>query len=730
MKKFLILSLIALPALSRAQASVKKATNDYNNYSYAKVIDRLEDKKGLGTASWRELAESYKMTGDYANAEIAYAKVVAASDKTPQDVYAFAQVLKMNGRYEMAQQQMDVYASMNAGDSRVQLVSQNKSYAIDLLKDKGQFEIKDLAVNSAQQDFGAVYYKDQVVYTSSRHDINSAYRRWNGNGLPFLDLYVGTPEANGEISKPEKLSKLDKKYHEGPATYSKDGNTVIYTEDNYREKSSDGVRKLELMESHFKDGKWSDKVPFPLNNKDYSVAHPSLSADGNTLYFASDMPGGKGGVDLYKVTRNPDGSWGKAENLGDKINTEGNEEFPFIHESGLFFFASDGRPGLGGLDIFATQIKDGQFSKVINPGVPLNSSKDDFTFALSGDMTKGYFASNREGGKGDDDIYSFVLLKPFKFGKTIKGTAKDKDGAILAGVLVELKDNNGQVVKTVESNADGSYSFEAEDNMHYGLKGSKDNYFDGANSASTNTPDDVIVSDLQLEKDPGLSLYALVTDAGSKQPLEGVKVTMLNNVTGKPFDDFITPASGDHLKPLAANKIGDHLSYTVKLEKPGYLTKTVVFNYDVTKAGEIKMNEALDLSIGKMEVGGDLAKMIDIKPIYFDLGKYNIRKDAAVELDKIVKIMNEYPGMVVELGSHTDCRGSAASNMKLSDNRAKASATYIKKHISKPERIYGKGYGESKLKNACACEGPVKSTCTEEEHQQNRRTEFIIVKLD
>lgn len=730
MKKTLIFSFLAIPALTWAQASVKKADNDYKNYSYSKVIDRLEDKKDLSTSSWRELAESYKMAGDYANAESSYAKVVAASDRTAQDVYAYAQVLKMNGKYAEAQQQMEAYAAMNAGDSRVQLVNQNKTYAIDLLKDKGQFEVKDLAVNSAQQDFGAVYYKDEVVYTSSKHDINSAYRRWNGNGLPYLDLYIGKPEANGEITQPEKLSRLNKKYHEGPATYSKDGNTVIYTEDNYREKSSDGVRKLELVESHYKDGKWSERVPFPLNNKDYSVGHPSLSADGNTLYFASDMPGGKGGVDLYKATRNPDGSWGKAENLGDKINTEGNEEFPFIHESGLFFFASDGRPGLGGLDIFATQIKDGQFSKVINPGVPLNSSKDDFTFALSSDMSKGYFASNREGGKGDDDIYSFVLLKPFKFGKTIKGTAKDKTGGILAGVLVELKDDKGQVVKTAETKDDGTYSFEVEENQQYDLRGSKDKYFDGANKANTNTPDDVIVSDLVLEKDPGLSLYALVTDATSKQPLEGVKVSMLDNVTGKPVDDFTTPASGDHRKPLAANKIGDHLSYTVKLEKPGYLTKTIIFNYDITKAGEIKMNEALDLSIGKMEVGGDLAKMIDIKPIYFDLGKYNIRKDAAVELDKIVKIMNEYPNMVVELGSHTDCRGSAASNMKLSDNRAKASATYIKKHISKPDRIYGKGYGESKLKNGCACEGTVKSTCTEEEHQQNRRTEFIIVKLD
>jgi outer membrane protein OmpA-like peptidoglycan-associated protein len=728
MKHLIIVSAFIVPALGFSQASVKKASNYYTNYSYPKVIEKLEGKENLSTEAYRELAESYKIANDFVKAEASYAKVVAAPDKIAEDVYHYAQLLKMNGKYVEAQTQMDAYAALN-NDKRAKLYARNKNYVVDLLKDKGQFTIKNLEVNSMQQDFGAVYYKDQIVYTSSKTPIKGAYRRWNGNNLAFLDLYAGKANSGSEITEAKKISKLNKKYHEGPASYSKDGNTVMYTQDNYKAKSSDGVRKLEMYEAKFTDGKWGDKVPFPYNNKEYSMGHPALTADGNTLYFASDMPGGKGGVDLYKTSRSADGKWSTPENLGDRVNTEGNELFPFIHESGLFFFSSDGMPGLGGLDIFATEMKNGQAGKIINIGAPVNGSKDDFSMVLNAEKTKGYFASNREGGKGDDDIYSFNLLKPFKFGKTIKGTAKDKEGNLLAGTKVNLYDPETMAFSSVTTTETGAYTFEVDEPGTYILNGTKEKYFDGKNNAVVTDESDVVTSDVILEKDPGLSLYALITDSKTKLPLEGVKITITDAFTGKPLTASTTPAAGDYRTPLAGNKIGDKIGYVIKLEKEGYLTKTLTFNKLIDKPGVIRMHDAMDFTLGKLEIGGDLAKMIDIKPIYFDVNKFNIRKDAATELDKIVKIMNEYPNMVIELGSHTDCRASMKYNETLSDKRAKASAAYIKKTIAKPERIYGKGYGESKLKNGCACEGPVKSTCTEEEHQTNRRTEFIIIKM-
>lgn len=727
MKNILILATLILPVTFFGQVSAKKASNYYNNYSYSKVIEKLEDKNDVNTDAQRKLAESYKMTGNYTAAESSYSKIVAASDKKPEDVYAYAQVLKMNGKYAEAQQQMDTYSTLNAADSRVKLVNQNKTYTIDLLKDKGQFDVKNLAVNTAEQDFGAIYYKDEVVYTSSKHDINAAMRRWNGNNLPYLDLYIGKADEKCEINNSEKLSKLNKKYHEGPASYSKDGNSVIYTQDNYKEKSSDGVRKLEMMESKFKDGKWSERVPFPLNNKEYSVGHPALTADGNTMYFTSDMPGGKGGTDIYKITRKSGGTWGTAENLGDKINTEGNEMFPFIHESGLFFFSSDGRPGLGGLDVFATEIKNNQFSKVVNIGTPINGTKDDFTFVLNNEKTKGYFASNREGGKGDDDIYSFNLLKPFKFGKTIKGTAKDKEGAILANTAVNLYDASGKVINTVTTTDNGTYSFDVDNVEEYKLTGTKEKYFDGKNVATVTDDKDIVVSDVILEKDPGMALRMLVTDGKTKEPLEGVKYKITDLKTGAVFMQDATPNTGDALKPLADKKVNDALAYKIELVKEGYFPKTVNFNHTITKPGIVDVHQLLDLTMDK-EVK-DLRDLVVINDIRFDLNKFNIRPDAATELDKVVEVMNKYPNMVVELGSHTDCRASIKYNANLSDKRAKASAAYIKGKITNPARIYGKGYGESVLLNGCACEGTVKSTCSEEEHQKNRRTEFKIISM-
>ncbi|MCC6372308.1 MAG: PD40 domain-containing protein [Bacteroidia bacterium] len=731
MKKiiYLVGSLI-LPICVIAQTpSVKKADRLYKNYSYAKVIEKLEEKKDINTVAKRELAESYKMTGQYAKAEESYARLVEAPDKTAADVFAYAQVLKMNGKYQEATAQMDAYGSMQANDSRVKLLNGNKNYTQELLVDKGQFAVKNLEENSPEEDFGAVYFKDKVVFTSSKHVLSLAKRKWNGNNLNFLDLYISKPDsASSELRHIERLSSVNKKYHEGPASYSKDGNVAFFTVDNYESTSSDGTRKLQLFESKFVNGKWSKLQAFPLNNKEYSTGHAALTADGNTLYFASDMPGGKGGVDLYKIVRGADGAWGTAENMGDKINTEGNEMFPFIHENGLLFFASDGHPGLGGLDVFVTKINNDGIGKVMNLGVPINGTKDDFAMVLNQAQNKGYFSSNREGGKGNDDIYSFDLLKPLVFGKIIKGVAKDKEGNILAGTNVNLHDANGNVLKNVVTGENGNYSFEVEDKQDFKLAGAKENYFDGLNTANTRGVEPVVIADLVLEKDPSFSLLALITDNESHQPLEGVTMKITDE-TGKVVD-YVTPASGDYRTPLINKKLGDGIKYKLELSKPGYLNKTVDFTKTLDKPGEVKVHEALDLTMGKLQVGGDLSKLIEINPIYFDLNKFNIRPDAAKELDKIVKVMTEYPNMFIELGSHTDCRAPIAYNASLSDKRAKASAAYIKLKISRPERIYGKGYGESKLKNGCACEGTIKSTCTEEEHQQNRRTEFIIVKLD
>ncbi len=734
-KRNIIIGLLLLGisfGITAQTGKVKKADKSYEMYSYKKSLEKFSEITDKTPEMYRKMAEAAFNIGDYDSAEEFYAELVATSEKKPADVLKYAEVLQINKKYDLANKKIEEYYAMKSDDSRAKEYVSNKDYYKKLSKDVGRFKIDTLSINSQQEDFGPAFYTDsQVVFASSREGVTPIRRKWNWNGLPFLNLYVANKGEDLQLSNPRQFKKkFNKKYHEGPATFNEAGDFMVFTRNNYDGKSQDGVVKLQLFTSKLEDEKWTKPVGVPFNSNDYSVGHASLTPDGKKMYFAGDMEGGKGGVDIYVVDIKEDGTFGTPVNLGTKINTEGNEMFPFIHPNGILFFASNGHVGLGGLDVFVAQIKeDGTIGKVLNVGAPLNTNKDDFALILDKEMKKGYFSSNRDGGKGDDDIYAFELLKPFTFGKTIKGVAKSKKGEILANTSVTLYDEQGNVVDTVTTGEDGAYSFNVDADKKFKLKGTKDKYFDGSNKADTHTDEEVVYADVILEKDPRLSLYCLVTDKETKEPLEGVKITLVNNLTGEK-EEITTPATGDFMRPLPNNKLNDRISYNLTLEKDGYIAKTVTYNKLLDREGQYKIHEELDLGLDKMDVGMDLSKFIEINPIYFDLNKAKIRPDAAKELDKIVKVMNENPGMYVELGSHTDCRASKRYNMALSDRRAKASAEYIKKRITNPERITGKGYGESRLINHCECEGKKVVPCTEEEHQANRRTEFRIVKID
>jgi outer membrane protein OmpA-like peptidoglycan-associated protein len=534
--------------------------------------------------------------------------------------------------------------------------------------------------------------------------------------------------------------KTNTRFHEGPLCFTADGKTVYFTRNNVSNgiavRDDKGIQNLKLYKATVtQDGQWVEEVELPFNSRDYSVGHPSISPDGKIMYFASDMPGGFGGADIYKVSINSDGTYGKPENLGNSVNTEGQEMFPWISTDGNLFFSSNGHIGLGGLDIFVLlATKKAEFGKLLNVGRPVNSQNDDFAFSMNKDARTGYFASNRIGGKGDDDIFSYVLIKPFMQQLIVEGIIKDETtGQIISGAPVQLIDANGTVIGTTFSDKQGQYTFDLEPEMKYTIRvDNVPDYFDNSIAVSTmqlQPTTESVNGDVFLEKDPGLSLYCLVSDKSSGLPLNGVTVKITETTTKQSVLTATTQETGNVRSGLKDNKIGDKLSYSVVLSKEGYLEKTLNFTHVIITPGQINIHEILDVSMTKLNVGQDLATMIEIKPILFDLNKFNIRKDAALELEKIIKVMNQYPTMVIELGSHTDCRGSIASNTTLSDKRAKASAEYIKARITNPERIYGKGYGESKLKVDCPCEGTVKSTCSEEEHQKNRRTEFIIIKM-
>jgi outer membrane protein OmpA-like peptidoglycan-associated protein len=361
----------------------------------------------------------------------------------------------------------------------------------------------------------------------------------------------------------------------------------------------------------------------------------------------------------------------------------------------------------------------------MNMGASINSGYDDFSLILDPEMKNGYFASNRLGGKGDDDIYKFKILKPFIFTKTIRGRSTDKSGNILPGATISLLDEQGNEVAKTVADERGSYSFiiDADDRL-YSLEGNKDRFEKGVSpKVNTEGTEEVFIADVVLNRIP-LNLVCELKDQDTNKPLGSVKVKITDKLTGE-TKEFETSANGDFTESLEGYLENDSMDFAVVFEKEGYEPKTVSLEKLRVVNGKVVIKE--NLVPLKLVVGKDLGELIKINPIYFDYNKYNIRKDAAEELDRIVKVMSDYPELVIELGSHTDCRGTYNYNETLSDKRAKSSAAYIASRISNPERIYGMGYGEKRLKAVCACEGAVKSNCSEENHQLNRRTEFVII---
>lgn len=744
--RILVISfLVASMTVFGQSGKLLKADNYFEKLSYSYAKGLYEELLGSEVDSPKmksNLAICYYNTGDLKKSEETFAQMVNTEFATREDFFYYAQALKQNGKYAESDLWMEKFNKLAANDARGLSYMNNPSYLEKIEKQGVHFTINNLNCNTPSADFGGYpsTVNNDAYFVSSRRKRVFVQNEWSWNSKRFLDLYKSTIASSSELENVELITKkVNTRFHEGPMCFSPDGKFVYYTRNNIskgsKRKDQKGIQNLKLYRAKVDSrGNWLNEEVLNFNSKDYSVGHPSITADGKTLYFASDRPGGFGGADLYKVALNADGSYGKPENLGKQFNTEGQEMFPWISNDGHLFFSSNGHIGLGGLDVFVMlPTKDGGFDKLMNVGKPVNGQHDDFAFTMNKDNKTGYFSSNREGGKGDDDIYSYVLTKPFKQNLMVEGIVADiQSKELLPGATVYLKDEQGTILATTTVDDKGAYSFELEPEKRYVVSATKENYFDDlANFNTVNLDPEVelIQQDLDLEKDPGLALYCLVTDAKTTLPLEGVKMTIVDKTNGKEFLSTMTPESGDAKKGIADKKLNDQLTYTIKLEKEGYLTKTVVYSQRVVKPGIINVHENLDLTMDKLDVGTDLATIIDIKPIYFDLGKYAIRKDAALELDKIVKVMNDYPTMQIELGSHTDCRSSYAFNEKLSDNRAKASAAYIKARIKNPERIYGKGYGEYKLKIDCPCEGAVKSTCTEAEHQQNRRTEFVIIKM-
>lgn len=730
-KSIVFLSIISLFALSsNAQtATINSANKLFFKKLYMEAIPKYESvlKKDSSNADvLMNLGDCYRLTNNNKGQLNSYGKLVRSGKAEDIHKLYYGQALMEAGRYDEAKKYVEDFKADSRGEKFAKAITNLQKFS----KDADAYKIDTVPFNSNFDDFSAItFLENKVVFASSKTKTTWITRRHGWTGNNYCHMYMTEKDASGKYEKPAIfLEDFSTKFNDGPFCASKDGQTIFFTRNSTskKTKSLDGSQKLRIFQATIIKGDIQSLMDLKFNSNEYNCAHPAISADGKTLYFSSDMGGGQGGMDIWYCKLDAGGAWGTPVNMGDKVNTKGNEIFPSITTDNILYFASNGHEGLGGLDIYESKIKDDKAGKVYNMGRPVNSEHDDFAYNLNSDAKKGFLSSNRKTGGMNDDIYSVEVLRKVSRGKTVNFIIKNKETQE-ALPLTTIKLNTDSFT----TNEKGEFQFVLEEDVNYKLAVKKEKYFDIEDSISTksSTEEDEFTKTIELEKDPNLTLLAGIYDAKTGAGIEGVKIKIKDLAVSNDFELLQTEKNGEYRKPLKGKKIGDKLLYLVTIEKEGYVTKTTNFTYEIKKEGEIQMNELLALTIGKVEVGMDLAKMIDIKPIYFDLGKSKIRPDAAIELNKVVAVMKEYPAMIIELGAHTDCRGAAAQNLKLSGARATAAAAYIVKQGIDKTRISGKGYGESKLLNSCACEGKVKPSCSEDEHAKNRRTEFIIVKL-
>ena len=726
-----------------SQSALKKlADTSFEKQDYqtaAASYERLVQKGDSSVEVLFKLGDAYYYNSNYVKANTWYVKSYAKNKQlTANQFHRFIQTLKSVGNKEESIRVMDAFSQIFPLDLRVKNNENSEKYFQNPL----QVSIKNLAINSAYSDYGASMYKDSLVFSSARPALVSSTDYYRTE-QPFTNLFVAikTDSTYNNVSLLKKEVTYSA-FHEATPVFTKDGKTMYYTKnelkDNKSTKALDGLYKL--YKAVFENGKWVDKGMLAIAGSEGArIAHPTLSLDEKTLYFAAEMKQGFGQSDIYSIALNSDGSVGLPINLGSKINSEGRESYPFITENNLLIFASDGHPGFGGFDLMALDLTD-ETAPIINLGATINSTEDDFNFVQKAGTNEGVFSSNRSGGKGDDDLYRFVITKPIEIDVPVylTGTVKDSSTQeILPNTAIEILDENGNVVAAFKSDETGSFKLEVEKNKNYVIAYKNEGYNSVQQTVSIPLKAKGTIQTLAILAKPapvveefiGFGLSCYVTEAKTNLALDSVEITLVDPLTKIEFIKRFTEKNGTITEMLANAQLNDSLAYTITLKKKGYFTKVLDFKKQLTKPGIVGIHEELDLSLIKIEEGMDLAKVFKINPIYFDVNKFNIRPDAAIELDKIIAIMNENPTLVVELGSHTDCRAPIAYNERLSDRRAKASAAYIKAKINKPARIYGKGYGESQLITDCPCEGDVKSTCSDEEHQLNRRTEFKIIKF-
>lgn len=645
MKNFILLNLAIVSAFSftcyAQQTKINHADKEYENYAYIdaiKTYERVANKGYKSEEIFKKLGNSYYFNSEFEGAAKWYSELYSMNKNLePEYYYRYAQSLKAIGKTDRANEILKEFNSKYKNDNRGKLFKENENYLNKIKANSGRYNIENAEINSKYSDYSSSLYQNKLYFASARDTGNFVKRKHKWTGENFTNLY--SADLDSASQKPSHVKKFDgkinTKFNESSPVFTKDGKTVYFTRNNYingkKGKDDNKVTLIKIYKATLENNKWTNILELPFNSDSYSTGHPALSPDDKILYFASDMPGTLGQSDIFKVNINNE-SYSSPENLGKTINTEGKETFPYVTTENEIYFASDGHPGLGGLDVFVGNLNNsGIVSNIQNVGADINSPKDDFAYIIDPVSRKGFFSSNKNGGQGSDDIYMFLETRRLKCIQELSGFITDEETTLpLSGAKVSLFDQNLVLKSTVLADATGN--------------------------------------------------YRLAVECGE--------------------------------------------TYNIRAEMPEYITKEQ--NIEISsESGKTTLSLALEKATCKVTIGDDLGKCFGIKMIYFDLDKSDIRQEAALDLEKILDVLQQNPNMKLDIRSHTDSRATHQYNEALSDRRAKSTIKWLINNGIASSRLTGKGYGETQLVNGCS--DGVK--CTEEQHQMNRRSEFIITDL-
>lgn len=694
-------------------AMKRQADEQFRLLSYVKAIDLYEKvlKKGFDPDAILKLAQCYRLTLNYPKASEYYAQAMLIETRDPEMDFQYGHLLLLEGKPNQARNQFLTFSRLKPGDPRGPAFAEQCLDQQNLYRDSSRYVVTGLPFNSEASDFGAISYGGGLVFSSSRKADGFLNKDFSWLDAPFLNL-LHVPRTGKEPTdwgEPEPLKgDINTQFHESNFSWSTARSEIYFTRNNYfqqkKGKSTEGVILLKIYSAVMDGLDGSDVSELSFNNDEYSVGHPCLSPDGNSLYFVSDMPGGFGGRDLYVSERGGE-EWGAPVNLGDRINTPGDEMFPYMHKDGTLYFSSDGQPGLGHFDIF--EASPGASWSVKNMGSPINTGYDDFGPFIDKDKKSGYFSSNRPGGVGDDDIYHFALS-----GALVEVVVLDKVAQLpVEGAGVEIRNLSNDEVEVLVTDANGRIQFTADMAIDFDIVVKTVEFEDQGLEINTRSESGETFFSHKVELyNLNPAITAIVVDKTTNERLPGAKIS---------FKDMST---SEEIKRVAdkngrfAIRLGDVRTYQMVVTLDGYLNFTDIVS---TTERSYDGDTIIPMRMQKIRLNAPIV----LENIHYDYDKWFIRSDAIPDLMDLFSVLRDNPDIQIELSSHTDSRGSDPYNMVLSRKRASSAKAFLVERGIRPDRIIPSGYGESKLVNEC--DDGVE--CDEDKHFANRRTEFKIL---